>query len=173
MKKKHRRKLRLSSSYWPLQQDCVEFYGDPYQPGWLQANTVDVVCPWPLFSDGMPIANKILIHSKCAESLTRILNGIWDAMGHSVEKIHAYGYDQFDGSYNLRPMRGSSSLSMHAFACAIDWDAAENPFHSTDHWFTSDGLMVQHFEGEGWIWGGRWSDAWVDAMHFQAARIHS
>jgi len=174
LKKRRKLTLRASAPVWPLQQDCVAFYGDPYEAGWLQANTVDVVCPWPLFYEGVPMrVNHILIHRKCADSLTRVLNGVWDAVGHNAGTIHALRYDQFDGSYNLRPMRGGGSLSMHAFACAIDWDAAENQFHSTKHWFTADGLMVQHFEAEGWIWGGRWGAGSVDAMHFQAARIHA
>lgn len=157
---------------WPLQSECPAFYGDPRQAGWLRKNTTHVVCPWPLLVEGKPLSSGILIHVKCAASLTKVLNSVWDAVGKDVQKIHALRYDVFDGSYNFRPKRGSSSLSMHAYAAALDFDAADNAFHSVRHLYTADSIIVKCFEAEGWVWGGRWSVNSVDAMHFQAARIH-
>ncbi|MDE2471969.1 MAG: M15 family metallopeptidase [Bradyrhizobium sp.] len=159
------------NNVWPLQSDCVAFYGDPSQANWLQANTIDIPCPWPLFMGNDPIAH-ILIHKKCADSLTRVLNNVWDAVGHSIDAIKKLRYDQYDGSYNFRPIRGGGIRSMHAFAVAIDWDAADNQFHSSRHLFTDDSLIVVKFKEEGWIWGGDWSPGSVDAMHVQAARVH-
>jgi hypothetical protein len=158
------------TNIWPLQRDCPEFYGTPWVPGWLHSNTVDVPCPWPL--RGCP--QHILIHKKCADSLTRILGAIWDAVGRSYEKIQELRYDRFDGSYCYRPIRGGDGrhLSMHSFACAIDWDAADNQQHSMQHLFHDDSLLVVKFKEEGWIWGGDWSPGSIDAMHLQAARVH-
>ena len=62
---------------------------------------------------------------------------------------------------------------MHAFAAAIDWDAADNEQHALRHLFQNDSLLVVKFREEGWIWGGDWSPGSVDAMHVQAARIHA
>jgi hypothetical protein len=155
---------------WPLQKDCIAFYGDPSARNWLHDNTTDVVCPWPIFMGKDPVAH-ILIHKKCADSLTRVLGNIWDAVGKDVEKIKALRYDQYDGSYNFRPMRGGHSMSMHAFACAIDWDAADNEQHSQKHLFTDSSLLVVKFKEEGWQWGGDWSAGSIDAMHVQAARV--
>jgi D-alanyl-D-alanine carboxypeptidase len=156
---------------WPLQSQAFAFYGDPRQPGWLQRNTTSVECPWPLFVGAIHTSH-ILIHKKCAASLAKVLNNIWDAAGHDLSVIQAQRYDQYDGSYNFRPMRGGNSLSMHSFACAIDWDAKDNAFHSTRHLFTDQSLLVTKFKEEGWIWGGDWTPGSVDAMHVQAARIH-
>jgi hypothetical protein len=115
----------------------------------------------------------ILIHKKCAESLARVLAAVWEGAGRSVETIKRLRYDVYDGSYNLRTIRGSASaFSMHAFAAAIDWDAADNEFHSPRHLFTDDSLLVVKFKEEGWIWGGDWAPGSVDAMHVQAARVH-
>lgn len=155
---------------WPLQRECISFYGDPRQLGWLHDNTVDVPCPWPLWMGKIEL-NKILIHKKCAESLTRVLGAVWDAVGHDAAKIHALRYDVYDGSYNFRPMRGGQAWSMHSFACAIDWDAEDNPFHSTRHRFTDQDLLIVKFKEEGWTWGGDWSPGSVDGMHTQAARV--
>src|SRR5690242_10370971 len=95
---------------WPLQRDAFEFYGDPSGRGWLHENTVDVACPWPL----LHVPQHILIHKKCADSLTRILNSIWEAVGKSKDAIRALRYDRFDGSYCYRPIRGGDGrhLSM-------------------------------------------------------------
>lgn len=153
---------------WPLQRDCVAFYGNPSQAGWLQANTVHVSCPWALHVGATP-TQFILIHRKCADSLSRVLGNIWDACDKDPAKITALHYDRYDGSYNFRPMRGGISLSMHSFACAIDWDAGENAFHDTRHLFNEQSLLVVKFKEEGWIWGGEWSPP--DAMHVQAARV--
>ena len=153
---------------WPLQHDCLAFYGNPAGPGWLHANTVYVQCPWTLHVGSQP-TDHILIHKHCADSLRRVLCNVWDAVGHSISEIQSRRYDRYDGSYNFRPMRGSAQMSMHAFACAIDWDAADNAFHSTRHLFTDQSLLIVKFKEEGWIWGGEWSPP--DAMHVQAARI--
>jgi D-alanyl-D-alanine carboxypeptidase len=161
------------TNIWPLQSQCLGYYGDPRSPSWLHANTIDVPCPWPLHMGGIAIP-RILIHKKCAESLARVLNGIWEATGKSLSTIQKLRYDVYDGSYNLRNIRGSaSSLSMHAFAAAIDWDAADNVQHSQKHLFQDDSLLVVKFKEQGWIWGGDWSPGSIDAMHVQAARIHA
>jgi hypothetical protein len=156
---------------WPLQNACVEFYGDPSQPGWMESNTTRVVCPWPLFM-GTEHIGSILINKKCADSLTRVLNVVWDGVGHDADKIKQLRYDQYDGSYNFRPIRGGHIMSMHAFAAAIDWDASDNSQHSQHHLFTDDSPLIKAFKDEGWIWGGDWSAGSIDAMHVQAARIH-
>ena len=162
----------LSPQKWPLQSQAIAFYGDPRSANWLHANTIDVPCPWPLHMGNHAIPH-ILIHKKCAESLTRVLNTIWNATGRSLSTIEKLRYDQYDGSYNLRLIRGSASaLSMHAFAAAIDWDAADNPQHAQKHLFADDSLLVVKFKEEGWVWGGDWSPGSIDAMHVQAARVH-
>ncbi len=164
---------QLRPPLWPLQKECLAFYGDPRRAGWLQANTVDVPCPWPL-RVGDLTARNILIHKKCADSLARVLGRIWDAVGHDPDKIRRLRYDIYDGSYNLRLIRGSASaMSMHAFAAAIDWDAADNAQHERKHLFEDDSLLVMKFKEEGWIWGGDWSAGSIDAMHVQAARVHA
>jgi len=161
----------MTANVWPLQRDCPTFYGNPSAKNWLHDNTTDVACPWPLFMDTTPVAH-ILIHKRCADSLARVLNNIWDAVGKSVSAIKALRYDRFSGSYNFRPIRGGHNLSMHSFAAAIDWDAEDNAQHDLHHLFKDDSLLVVKFKEESWIWGGDWSPGSVDAMHVQAARVH-
>src|SRR5439155_1459348 len=123
------------TNIWPLQRDCLSFYGDPRRKGWLQANTVGVSCPWPLHMDGGIVVDHITIHKKCAKSLTKVLGGIWDAVEHDLTKIKAMRYDIWDGSYAPTNKRGGTSMSMHFFAAACDWDAKDNHHHSVKHLF--------------------------------------
>lgn len=155
---------------WPTQANATAYYGDPSKTGWLSANTTLVATPWPLFYQGKPEPH-ILIHKKVAPSLIRVFGAVWDAVGHDVEKIKALRYDQYDGSYVFRSMRGGHSMSMHSYAIAIDWDAKDNEQHSTKHLFQDDSLLVVKFKEESWVWGGDWSVGSIDAMHVQAARI--
>ena len=183
-------------SQWPLQSQCIAFYGDPRLPNWLEANTIHVPCPWPLHFETDTLTS-ILIHKKCADSLTRVLNNVWNACGQSVDKINELHYDRYSGSYNFRPIRSVaygdvlvpalpgedlavsptkmdapiSVLSMHAFAAAIDWDAEENMQHSQTHLFTDQSPLIVEFKKEGWVCGIDWVGSSIDPMHLQSARV--
>jgi len=99
-----------STHDWPLQHDCDSFYGNPragnvYNVSWAKENLIAVHCPWVLNmginSQGesfhLPL---ITVHKKCADALTRVLNFIWDGVGHSQEKINQLHYARFDGFFN-------------------------------------------------------------------------
>ena len=159
----------LVKQNWPTQAEAPAFYGDPADPQWYAPNVMKVVCPWPLVMDGKPLA-AIEIHHKCAASLARVLGYIWAQVHEDRAKITALHYDRFSGSYVYRPIRGGTHLSMHSYAAALDFDDAENQQHTAGT-FRENDLIVTAFEMEGWVWGGRWSAAPIDPMHFQAAKV--
>lgn len=159
---------------WPMQSDCVKIDGQPSYGAWEQSHLTVVPCPWTLHVGAIPV-HGIKINKKCAASLTTVLNNIADALGRGPglqKAAEAQHIDRYDGSFNIRPKRGGTSLSMHALGRAIDFDAGENAQHSQHHLFTEHSLIVIKFEAEGWVWGGRWSPGSIDAMHYQAARVH-
>jgi hypothetical protein len=156
---------------WPLQRDATSFYGDPRSSGFTANHLVSVPCPWKLFM-GKTELHSIQINKKCAESLTRVLNAVWTAVGQDQSAIETLHYHFYSGSYNYRPMRGGSALSMHAYGAAIDWDDQENQQHAHKHLFQDNSLLILKFKEEGWSWGGDWSSGSIDAMHVQAARVH-
>lgn len=164
---------------WPTQAECGAFYGNPRNPrdntkpspSWEAANLVRVQPPFAIFYEGKPVKAGILIHKKCAESLSRILAAIWEAAGRSQSTIDAWGMSNYAGSYNYRLSRGSGWLSMHGYAVAVDFDPERNAFHDETPNFAKIPQVVDAFEKEGWIWGGRWSGRGCDGMHFQAARV--
>jgi hypothetical protein len=161
----------LQKNIWPSQSQAMPFFGNPASAGWEAANLVEVTCPWELTVEGTK-TDRIKIHRKCALSLGRVLDYIWEQCGKSQAQINAFGYNVFDGSYNYRPIAGTSTLSEHAYGGALDFNAAANPQHATASQtkFKEDSLIVQAFKGEGWTWGGDWSPAYRDAMHFQALK---
>ncbi len=155
---------------WPLQRDAVAFYGNPFSAGYEAKNIIRIQCPWTLLNSKR---SQIAVNKKCSASLIRVLGNVWDAVGRNQDTIAHFRYDIFDGSFVIRNKRGSNSLSMHALGAALDWDATDNQQHSQSHLFTHQSLLVVKFIEENWIWGGDWSPGSIDAMHFQAARVHS
>jgi hypothetical protein len=141
----------------------------PAERDGLKKNTLQIETPWQM-KYGDNDTNHITIHKKCADSLKRVLEATWDAVDHSQAKIKKLHFDLYSGSYVLRPMRSGRSISMHSFACAIDWADRFNPYQAQKHEFTKDTILIANFILEGWVWGGSWTSP-VDSMHIQAARV--
>ena len=164
---------------WPLQSQMKAFYGDPDASGdgvadrrWEIDNLERIKPPYRMVLawDKTRTVSSIAVHKKCASSLLRILTGIAAHFG-SEQAIEANRMHLYGGCYNFRMMRGSTKLSMHAYAAAIDLDPESNPLGM--RYREASGMMpmavVKLFEAEGWTWGGRWKRP--DAQHFQAARV--
>lgn len=173
---------------WPRQHECDEFYGNPRgrygshaSPSWVKKNIIYIPAPFPMNMGGTAI-KKIPIHKKCAESLHRVLAALQERYrkkslldgeprpGDWLARMHRDGVTEYDGSFVYRSMRDGGHLSMHAYGAAIDIDAVHNAFRSHDHRFKEGSPIVECFDDEGWIWGGRWRHS-PDAMHFQAAIV--
>jgi D-alanyl-D-alanine carboxypeptidase-like protein len=168
----------LSKQDWPrewISGELDSFYGNPRgsagraDQAWVQQNLTRIVPPWSMRSDGSAVS-QITIHRKCKDSLTRILNAIWESTGRDQAKIKAAHLDEFDGSYNFRVnVNSPSRLSLHAYGAAIDIAAAENPNGAS--WRDNGRMLprwaIDAFLAEGWSWGGDFSGT-PDAMHFQA-----
>ena len=169
-------------SPWPLQRDCPTFYGNPDPDGdgvpnraWEDANLVRVTPPWTMVLswDVSKTLKSIRVHKHVAPSLERILGVIWAHAGHSQDQIERMRMHLFGGAYNFRRMRGGHRLSMHSYGCAIDLDPERNRMGRP--WAPLAGgmpsMVVNAFEDEGWVFGGRWSGDDCDPQHFQAARV--
>jgi hypothetical protein len=75
----------------------------------------------------------------------------------------------YDGCYNDRDVRGSSSASLHSWAAALDMNAADNPMTRDPDPVKRHGkwspLFIQIMKGAGIYWGGDWVSR-ADPMHF-------
>ena len=85
---------------------------------------VPVPANYPLKYDGKPVKS-IRIHKLVADRLAAALQDIINHYGEDIEKV-APGACCYDGSYNFRQARNSSSQSVHSWGVAIDFDAGNN-----------------------------------------------
>lgn len=156
---RHLRALMPSPNPWPASDEASlrKFYGPPGETRLvnLPASTL------PVRYLGGPVKS-IRCHERGAASLGRILAAIADGPHREVLQHYA-------GSFNLRPMRGGTRLSTHAWGIAIDLDPARNG--NRVHWPCQASMplgVMEAFAREGWLSAGAfWSR---DAMHFQATR---
>ncbi len=169
---------------WPLQREAEFFYGNPrgrggasVDLGWYRENIAQVTPPF--FTRMMKPVRHFPIHKRCAAATLSWLNTVWDNAGRDQNVIDDWGMNVFSGSYSFRTMRGMQHLSMHAYGCAIDFDAPHNGLHDRTPKFA--GLrreVVEPFLKLGGVWGGDWNgngdttdEPRCDGMHFQFARL--
>lgn len=152
---------------WPLQRDCMSFYGG------VGLRQVKLALPFAMrlaWDKGTPI-RAISVHEKVHDSAARAFERIADAYDEAARK--KLGLDLFGGSLNVRQMRGGSSYSMHSWGIAIDFDPERNQLK----WGRDRARLAQPdaetfwkiWEGEGWVSLGRAQNR--DWMHVQAARF--
>jgi len=150
-----------------------KFFGDPrgrngqVDSKWYRENIVKWTPPYPLFySDGKrtPLRT-LLLHKKVVDVYTAAYTEVKQEF--TPAEIKENHLDICAGTFNYRPMRGGSRLSVHSWGIAIDMDPARNPFPSK--W--REGMLNHEFadilEKHGLWWRGRPGDN--DPMHFQAA----
>jgi hypothetical protein len=159
---------------WPLQSEAAHYYGSVNAIEATQL--VTHAFPYRMTYDHSPVKT-CRVHVRCAPSLARVMFAILERYTALHGKSGAYdvmeldGVTTYDGTYCFRNMRGNShAISMHAYGCAIDFDAEHNPRGHKGR-FNSESIIVRAFKAEGWIWGGEWYGASCDPMHFQAARV--
>ena len=132
---------------------CLKKYGDPTK----ESNMVVWDVPTEL-EIGM-IPKKIYCNKDLVAPLTKAFKNLI-ATGY-VKELKTW-----DGCFNIRKMRGLSSMSLHSWGIAIDVNAAWNGLNKTP--VLSAGF-VKCFTDAGFDWGGTWTRK--DGMHFQLAKI--
>ena len=137
----------------------------------MGTNHTSLILPFPMRIawDRDQIITKITIHEKVHDAQHRCLVRIADAYTDSEIKRH--GFDLYGGTYNPRKKRGGTSWSMHAFACASDFDPERNQLK----WGRELAYLARPecdkfwriWEEEGFVSLGRAKN--FDWMHVQAA----
>ncbi len=170
--------LDANPNNWPTdkskhgsQADLFDIFDfNPINGG--EPQTVIVRCPWTLRLqwDLTAKTNNIGAHPKVAQSLGNVLTNIHDHYG--TDEIKRLRLDIYGGCKNVRKKRGGSTLSIHSFAAALDWDPDKNKLD----WGWRKALMARpeyldfwrFWEEEGWLSLGRTNN--FDWMHVQAVR---
>jgi len=152
---------------WGTQRDMVKLYGEAMGP---QCTAGVVTSPFPLKVawNLSQTVTTFRCHEKVADSATRALGRV--AENYSPEEIEEWGFNIWSGCYAPRKKRGGSTLSMHAWGVAIDWDDTRNQlkWDHTQANFAQPGALpwFKIWEAEGWTSLGRARD--FDWMHVQA-----
>lgn len=143
-------------SQWPHDDTAskTKFFGKP------GTNLVQITPPYQMYYDGHPIKT-ITVNKMIATALLKIFTEILDKCGHDQKKVDAIGASAYGGCYNDRSIRGSTNISNHAFAAAIDMNPAKLPLGSKNK---MDPIMYNAFKNQGALMGQDYSGR-KDPMH--------
>lgn len=128
--------------------------------------TTTIILPFTVYYESSPVL-KIAPHEKAADAFRGFFQRLAELYPTTQSRSDA-GVTTYDGLYNPRLMRGSSTTwSMHAWGIAIDLNANENLLKYS--WPTQGTMPLEVMEcaaKEGlWSLGGMENR---DAMHFEA-----
>lgn len=144
---------------------AVERYGRVYlasgawpdEPKWMRLFSIpEWVDRWINSATGYP-TRRIYCNKDIHEPLRM-------ALDHLRNRDLLHELDTFDGCFNIRPVRGSSQVSTHAYGLAIDLNAKANPL---DGHVSLSPAFVACWTDAGWDWGGTFKRR--DGMHFSYA----
>ena len=127
------------------------------------------------------LGRKISVHYKVVQPLQRVNQKILKNSRKNVNVSRFLRDVRSIQSYAWRKIRGSTSMSFHSLAVAIDilpkdrqkiiywaWEAHRNPDWPAapleQRWIPPQEI-IDIFEENGFIWGGRWT--LYDNMHFE------
>ena len=136
-------------------QQCFSKYGDP------SANEGKFMVLWDVPNDLEHGAIPKRLY--CNRDLKPLLE---KAFKNVIDRGLAAQVKTWDGCFNIRKKRGATSMSLHSWGLAIDFNAAWNGFGKTP---TMSPELVKCFTDAGLDWGGKWSRP--DGMHFQIAKL--
>ena len=107
---------------WPrqTQADLLRFFGPVGQ------NQTQIALPYPMVLawDTSTTVRRMTCHQKVARSLEGVLSDVLDYYG--LDGINDLGLNVFGGGLNVRPIRGGSVYSTHAWGIAFDFDPENN-----------------------------------------------
>lgn len=163
----------MVTNSWPHDDTASmqAFYGKPWENAALLGR---VPVPWRMIytDDDKKIYNipSFPMHTKCVAAVTEALQTIWSGYGKDQKAIEQVGLHNFGGSYNYRPIRGSSRLSTHAFGAGLDLDPVNNPLIPVGqpNIYRMPKIAVDAFADVGAYWGDNYKGR-KDPMHFQFA----
>jgi hypothetical protein len=153
--------------------DLYNKYGDPGKQKFVKMLVIWNV-PKSLQVGNIP--KRVYCHPDMIPLLTKAFTNL-------IERGKVHELKTWDGCWNMRPIRGCEKryadavkagdislamkyLSKHAFACAIDVNAAENGL-GVEPKLSPE--FVKCFTDAGFVWGGHFKRK--DGMHFEMAKL--
>lgn len=133
---------------------------------WEKDNIVTVTIPQLKGIKGAPKSGIIPFHRLAAEQLKNMWEA-WEEAG-LLDRVLT-----FNGAFVARLVRGSTSLSNHAFGTAFDINYPRNSLGSQPALFGEEGSvreLVPIANEYGFFWGGHYKKR-LDGMHFEVAVV--
>ena len=113
------------------------------------------------------LGEKVRVHRRIVEPLAKVTRRL-EALLAKEPKLKPF-FTTLGGTFNFRNIAGTERLSMHSYGVAIDLNVARSAYWRWDkppRWKNKfPQSIVDAFEAEGFIWGGRWFH--YDTMHFE------
>ncbi len=167
----------------PPEQLCFDVFGDFRLAGWNEQNLARCdLSSWrgalrDVYFGWLSPDSKAFVHNDWFGFICHrlVVPKFQMAFRNLVARGLAEELKTFDGCYNPRLKRGSSSWltagsnswSTHSWGIAIDLNAPWNAFGQRIFEMTQE--FVGCFRDAGFVWGGDWS--YPDAMHFQYCTV--
>jgi D-alanyl-D-alanine carboxypeptidase len=128
-------------------------------PAWEAQHMGRAQLPFAIPLDWNPTQSARSI--RCHKLIAPLLEAVFaDIVAQGLQPaVKTYG-----GGYNWRMKRGQAKPSTHSWGIAIDLNVRSNAMGTAGDMSPA---LVALFEGRGFVWGGRWSGAFKDPMHFQ------
>ena len=163
--------------------DLKDMFAQPYRKGPIRPVTVEnddpgrirvdalfqLAYPNASLQKGTFLGRPVRVQAKIAPALARVEQRLDKAIAAdpSLRKF----LTKLGGTFNARTIAGTSRTSAHSYGVALDIDPS-----ASDYWrWQKQGplrwvnrvpqTIVDAFEAEGFIWGGRWYH--FDTMHFE------
>lgn len=155
------------SDNWPRQSGVPAFFGSP------GANLVKLSLPFPfrIAWDPAKTVQSTMVNAKCKDAFSAIWTKTLEH--YTLVGLKNLRLDMFGGCFNIRKMRGGSTMSMHSYGIAWDIDPERNQLKWPRARANLDDKAYDKFwsfvEAEGGVSLGRARD--FDWMHFQFARL--
>lgn len=147
-------------------KEFLAFYGPHGVPDGYTPPMREIKLPFTIYLYGNKAhpVKSLKPHEKCANAFLEAFERLLQQYP-TAEERDAAGITVYDGLYNPRLMRGSTtSWSMHSWACAIDLNASKNGLHT--YWPTRAAMPLEVYEC--FAKAGITSLGWTanrDAMH--------
>jgi len=112
------------------------------------------------------LGHRVWFHARAVPALGRVAARLRRAMAADA-RLRPF-VAKLGGTLNERPIAGTDRPSAHSWGIAIDLDPALSSYWRWEHHGWRNRVpqaIVDAFEAEGFIWGGRWFH--FDTMHFE------
>jgi hypothetical protein len=155
---------------WPNSSGLVKYFGEPGGNA-CTAGVIKLPFAMKLAWDLRTSVSTIKCHERVAVSGQKVFDKIAEAYDQPM--IEMLGLNLFGGCFNHRLKRGGTTLSVHSFGAAIDFDPLRNGLR----WGKDRAFLARPEAEEFWrIWE---SEKWVslgrtrnfDWMHVQAVNL--